>query len=99
MDKADCEEAVPHFRARDLDMIGQSEGSLERAGGDTPMEIGDAVFRLFIYLASDKKGFTLCRNAQVIQCKARNCHHDAVLVFSKFLDVIRGVGINRSSVP
>ena len=86
------EQAVLQVGALDLDMVGQLEAPLERAGRDAAVqELASLVLGLL--LAADVESLLLDVDLQLILAEARHRHGNAVLVLAEPLDVVGRVDV------
>jgi hypothetical protein len=77
-------------------VVGEIEGLLEGAGGDTPVEDLNA-FRVRVFLARNEERVLFLDEFDLVRRKARERQNDAVLVVPKSLDVIRRPGSRLST--
>ena len=92
-DDLDMEQTIIERGASDLDALGQHEGALELAGGDTAVQI--QTLPLLGLLAADDELRVLDLDRQVIHGETGNRQGNAQAVFAELLDVVGRIAIRR----
>src|SRR4029079_15414461 len=95
-DQLDREKPVLQIRAFDLDMIGKREAPLERAVGNTAVDIIVALLlRLFALAAGDDQHVLLSRDVDLVGREPGDRQLDAIIVIAELDEVERRVFFRR----
>src|SRR5690606_4034588 len=93
--KLDFQQSVLEMRAAHLNMVGELEAVLERAGRNAPMQVADPLLVRLIAPAANQERVLLLDQFNVGLGEARNRHHNAILVFAVLDDVVWGIALSR----
>ena len=90
----DRQQPISDAGTRHLDVVGELEAALERAGGDAAVQVLLRV-PVGLLLAAHDQQVGLRREIQLVRPQARDGHGDAVLILACLLDVVRRPVVDR----